>query len=227
MLNLAQRPHVNPRPVIRLTIALWVVALLVCSASLYLYWDYFTAQGQNVESLMETDAKIEQELIDLEALIARLDEVDLELQEREIAVLNEKIAQRTFSWSSLFDRVAEVLPGAVSVDRLTPSVKLAGTSSASGVGAETPPTIVSLAISGTARNDKALLDLVDRFFEHPSFTKPNLSAETRGDGRELGFSMTVTFLPEVGSMSGQELPAAEIGPGAAGEGSDQLEGDQV
>lgn len=218
---------------VRVAIALWVLAALFCLTSLVLYWDYFTSRGRNAGALLKTEAEIDREIGELEALLDRLDAVDFEFQERENQALNQRIAQRVFSWSSLFDRVAEVLPNTVSLVRIAPKVKVLEASLDSGPRSQPGSTIVELGISGRARNDEALLQLIDRLFEHPSFTRPNLSSEKRLKGRELGFSMTVTFLPEVEAYPREAKAGDGSGPASVTEGSagadrsDQLDGEQT
>ena len=224
MLNLAKHPYVNNRPVVRVSIALWVLAAISCGASLILYWNYFTSQGENAETLRKTNIEIEREFAETEELLVRLEGMDLKFQGRENEALNQRIAQRVFSWSSLFDRVAEVLPPAVSLDRIAPDVTVLVKALDAGPQTQAGSTIVELGISGTARNDVALLQLVDRFFEHPNFTRPNLSSERRGAGRELEFSMTVSFLPELEAFPLEGQPKSESGFTSVPEGVERSAG---
>ena len=194
-LNLARRPFVNRRPVRRLALLLWVLALALVLVNGALYWRHFSGEDKSRERVETIDLEVETETQRLEQLRDELSQLDLEKQNREVEYLNARIAQRTFSWSSLFDRLAEVLPRDVRLYRLAP--KVVGPSVDERRRKATAPQrdIVYLTLAGAARSEEALLEFLDLLFAHPSFRQPNLSSEARKGGL-IEFNMTVTHLPE-------------------------------
>ena len=55
-LNLARRPFVNQRPVVRVTILLWVLGGLLLLADVALYWSFYQGQGETRVRLAEIQA---------------------------------------------------------------------------------------------------------------------------------------------------------------------------
>src|SRR4029079_5201812 len=92
-----------------------------------------------------------------------------------------RIAERTFDWGLLFDRLADVLPwnGRIgSVSRVAFRAEKRAGSRAAAAAAVTPESF-RLRIAGSAQDDEALLAFVDALFQHASFQAPDLQRETR------------------------------------------------
>jgi Tfp pilus assembly protein PilN len=193
--NLASRPFSNQTPVLRTALALGVVALLLVALNATLYWSYLSGSGEEARAeLARLDGDIsrtESRLRELDREVAGFDREAMSLQ---VEFLNLRIAERTFTWSRLFEDLGEVLPATVRLERLSPRLSRETRGGA--------PTGVLLAIEGAARNDEAVLAFIDALFAHPRFENPDPSREARREG-ELRFSLTVTYKPPV------EEPVAE------------------
>lgn len=221
VVNLARRAFVNSRPVRRATVLLWVLGALVLGADVWLYRSYFVGSSEKARRLAEVEEAIAGEHQRIAALEARLSGMNLAQQNQTVEFLNRKIGERSFAWSQLFDDLTEVLPQDVRLERLDPEGAgdrrrqgLAG-----GAAADGGPPAVTLVITGEARNDEALLALLDALFDHPAFHDPNPQREARSEGSMLRFDLTVGYLPgerrekpddvSLPDAPGGETPAAE------------------
>lgn len=209
-LDLAADPFVNARPVRRATTLLWLLGVALLAANVWLYWGYFSGQGAKSERLGQLEPRLE-----LERLRQELDGLDLAEQNVHVAFLNTKIAQRAFSWSSLFDRLAEVLPAEVHLRRLNPRFSDPKQASRRGSALAPREELVQLELAGVAKSDQALLAFIDAIFAHPAFREPNLVSEARREGGNVEFSLGAVYLPaasaaaEGGEAGGTPLEAAE------------------
>ncbi|HEX7184979.1 MAG TPA: PilN domain-containing protein [Thermoanaerobaculia bacterium] len=208
-LNLARRPFTNSRPVVRAAVLLWLLGLLLLLGNVALFWGYLSGSAEKREELARLEQQVERERQTIRNLESRVEGLDLEQQNRQVRYLNRKIAQRTFSWSLLFDRVAETLPDQVRLVRLTPT----------GMAEDSEKAVlrdeeeegddqVRLTISGVAKSDEALLQFVDNLFAHPAFDEPDWPRDTREeDTNQVRFDLTVTYLP--GDTTSQDVVVVE------------------
>lgn len=208
-LNLARRPFTNSRPVVRAAALLWLLGLLLLLGNVALFWGYLSGSAEKREELARLEQQVERERQTIRTLESRIDGLDLEQQNRQVRYLNRKIAQRTFSWSLLFDRVAETLPDQVRLMRLAPT-GLAEDSEREALrdDEEEGEDEVRLSISGVAKSDEALLQFVDNLFAHPAFDDPDPTRETREeDTNQVRFDLTVTYLP--GDTTARDIVVVE------------------
>jgi Tfp pilus assembly protein PilN len=215
--NLARRPFVNDRPLRRVTALLWIVGGGLLAADAFLFWGYVRGRSDQRGELGRLDEAIAGERRQLADLDRRLAAVDLEAQNLRAAFVNRQIAERSFAWSVLFDRLADLLPIDVRLVSLVPHHVGDKERARARPGAERPER-VELAIEGVARRDEALLELLDALFADPAFTDPNLAREAR-DNAELRFALSVVYLPAVAEAAvpadGAGPPADEAAPAAA------------
>lgn len=223
--NLARRPFLNLRPVRRVTTLLWVLGVLLTAVSVLFYARHVTGSGAQREQLEELRTRVEAEEARLAELQAELAGLDLEWQNRRATFLNHKIAQRSFSWSDLFDRLGEVLPPEVRLLSLTPRFGAGGRRLASRDAAGLDDREAQLEIRGVARSGEALLALVDGLFEHPSFRDPDLSSELRRPEQGVTeFALTVVYQspkPKRGKPAEAEGETAETAEGEAEEADEE------
>jgi Tfp pilus assembly protein PilN len=225
-LNLARRPFINTRPVVRLAAILWVLGLVLLAVNVALFMGYLNASQETRTRLATRQREVESERVAVQVLRDRLADLHLDQQNREVAFLNRMIDERTFSWSLLFDRLAEVLPDNVRLLRLTPtSLVQKETEAALLAGREPKPLPVVLSMSCEAKDDESVLNFVDNLFAHPAFAEPNLASEAREDNGQLKFELTVQYQPNPQRRTGtapsrsmrHALPAAPplTAPGSA------------
>ena len=189
VLNLASRPFANRRPVKRAGIALWSIALILTVVNGLLYWSYQSGSSEGREELQRVRSDIAAEGEALRALSDELKAFDLQALNPKADYLNERIAERTFPWSRLFDDLVEALPIQVRLSSLSPRApdqrRLARDESAKDW--------IELEIRGYAANGEALLDLVDALFEHPAFSAPTLLNERRDNAGEITFALNARY----------------------------------
>jgi Tfp pilus assembly protein PilN len=203
-LNLASRAFSNIRPHRRAAVLLAVVGLGLLAANAYLYGRYQTGSAEIRLQLRDIETQIEAELELVEELESALLQLDLETQNEQVSFLNERIAERAFPWSRLFDRLEEAMPSEVRLSSLTPATGERDRRRRRSGGDES----VALSIEGESRGDSAMVAFVDRLFEHPSFGNPSLAQESR-DGATVRFQLTVNYLPGALAPGEQGLIADE------------------
>ncbi len=221
-LNLARRPFLNTRPVTRIALLLWLLGAGLAAANVLLFWGYVRGSAGRQAQL----GKLAERRAETERAIGRAEDglkrADLERLNRQVEFLNERIAERRFGWSRLFDRLADVLP---------PGVRIRSLATVNIV----PPSrnqrrIVRLAdrfelrIRGSAQSDEALLQLVDALFRHSAFRDPSLAKEARQGSGEIDFDLGVTYIPGDDDVPA-EAPAGPPAPAATPPAGADAQGD--
>jgi Tfp pilus assembly protein PilN len=198
-LNLARRPFLNSRPVVRVALLLWLLGLALLLVDLWQFLGYRERSADKRERIARSEAEIERQRAALARLQKTLDSFNLEEQNQRVEFLNKQIAERTFSWSQLLDRIAERLPDDVRLNRLAPltgdKAERQRTGSTAARRAAKPSELVPLLITGESRSDEALSSFVDNLFK-PPFTDANPTREEREeDGKTLKFEISVQYRP--------------------------------
>lgn len=202
-LNLARRPFLNRRPIVRLGIALWVLAGIVLLLDATIYARYVTGSRDRRQTLSSLEQTLTQERQNVGELEGAAEFKNLSDYNTEVDYLNQLIAQRTFPWGRLFDRLGEVMPEGVRLRRLAPSVVSTDNEDGTEASRSEP---VRLALEGVARSDDALYGFVDALFRAPDFDNPILARESDASGTQA-FSLSVTFLT---AASPSESPTAQV-----------------
>jgi Tfp pilus assembly protein PilN len=224
-LNLARRPFNNTRPVTRTAVLLWILGLLLLLGNVSLFWSYLSGSGEKRAELARMERQVESGQRDVARLEDRLANSDLDQQNKQVLFLNRKIAERTFSWSLLFDRVAEVMPDGVRLNRLSPS-GLVDKDSREFDPQRGRDNRVTLTIAGEAKSDEAVLQFVDNLFAHPVFEDPDLSHDSREDNGLVKFDIQVKYLPSgtphpaIEELPASTAPAPQAAPAPAKPGSE-------
>ncbi len=220
-LNLARRPFLNSRPVVRASLLLWILGLLLLLGNVSLFWNYRQRSADKREQITRGEAEIASQQSASAKLQRQLDGFELEAQNQRVDFLNKQIEERTFSWSELLDRVTERLPHDVRLNRLAPLTgqKAEKEFQRSHVArhAQRASDQVSLLITGEARNDTELLSFVQSLFRAP-FAEPDLTREERlEDGKTLKFEISVQYRP--GPITAAGANGASGGPAATSAGA--------
>ncbi|MEO8198563.1 MAG: PilN domain-containing protein, partial [Thermoanaerobaculia bacterium] len=195
--NLARAPFVNERPVRRLAVTLWVLFALVGGLAV---WQSRASRQQSTTRLAEL-VRLNSEIVSARERAATLERelrsANLPAQNERTEFLNRRLAERSFSWSSLLESLTAVMPRGVRLVRLSPD----GFASDRRRGGASPRTAaathVAIRISGEAEETEALLEFVDRLFQNPAFDRPSLSRESEKKDLKIQFELTVAYLPEV------------------------------
>jgi len=193
-LNLAARPFVNRRPWRRLTALLWALGIALLTLNAVLYWGYLTGSADARAELSGLREQLAGDQTELDRLSGELARLDLEAQNREVAFLNERIADRRFPWGQLFNDIEQVLPWNTRLHSLAPERGDRNRRRRAELGTGDRSRVV-LDLTGEAQDDQGLLDLIDALFEHAAFDDPKLLHESRQDAGPLDFTIAVVYLP--------------------------------
>ncbi len=189
VLNLASKPFANRRPIKRAGFALWSIAVVLSVINGLLFWSYLSGSSEGREALESVRNDIETEGTTLRELSDELKAFDLQAMNPKADYLNERIAERTFPWSRLFDDLVEAMPIQVRLSSLSPRPP----DQRQRRRDSEAPDWIELEIRGYAANGEALLNMVDALFEHPGFAAPTLLNERRNDAGETSFTMTARY----------------------------------
>jgi hypothetical protein len=225
--NLARARFENLRPLTRISVLLAALALAATAWNAKTWMETGAIGAEKAAEL----ARLNRETTEANARIATLEDdlraADLEAENERTQFLNQRIAERAFSWNLLLDRLVEAMPPGVRLRQLSPAVERPGGRSRAAARTAGPET-VSLRVAGEAEDDEALLEFVDRLFADEHFRAPDLAGEsTREDGL-LQFQLAVRYLPgdlpapgaDAGRADAVETPApAAPAGGAAGAGA--------
>ncbi len=204
--NLAARPFVNRRPWRRLTALLWALGITLLAFNAVLYWGYLTGSADARSELAGLRQQLADDGAELDRLGSELARLDVQSQNREVAFLNERIADRRFPWGRLFADIEQVLPWNTRLRSLAPQPnERRRRQQVEPVAAAEAR--VMLDISGEAQDDEGLLELIDSLFEHPSFDGPKLRHESQQDSGPLDFTIAVAYRP--GLAAGEPESAAD------------------
>lgn len=247
--NLASKPFVNRRPVIRIAFLVWIAAIVLAVVNIWSYGDFFRVASDHRARLADLEKEIRIEEEQVKSLEKRIAGLKLDDGNTKARYLNGLIHQRIFPWSRLFDEIQDVLPKDVYLVGLAPQIekvesqkrsrttssansnRTRNTSTASNTSrparttkkkAEPALDRVLLELQGFARSDEAMLELVDRLYASPSFLDPTLSSESRDNRSGLvAFQIEVTYLTGTGSGKAADVAA---GGDPAGDEAGNAEG---
>ncbi|MEE2776175.1 MAG: hypothetical protein VYE73_05365 [Acidobacteriota bacterium] len=195
-LNLASRPFLNRRPVHRFAAVAWTLAGAILMLNVALWLDYrrdSTDLRQRLADVRSRAETVSAEVVDLSKGLDRLGALN-----EQVEFLNERIAERTFPWSLLFERLGEILPLGVRLQSLNPSVR-------AGPGGGDPSfDTVLLNINCVAREGQDLYDFVQALYDDIAFERPVLHYETVDDVGAVQFRLDAVYSPHVASS-----PAAQ------------------
>jgi len=196
-LNVARRPFTNTRPVTRISLLLWLLGVLLLLGNVSLFWNYLSGSGEKRAELGRLETQVSSETQAVSRLEARLAASGLDRQNAQVRFLNRRIAERTFSWSLLFDRLAQVMPDGVRLNRLAPSglVDKEARDLNDAQAQAQRDNRVTLTISGEAKSDEVIYRFVDNLFAHPAFEDPDISRESVADNGLVKFEIKVMYLP--------------------------------
>jgi Tfp pilus assembly protein PilN len=192
ILNLARSPFLNRRLVERFCLVLWVLGVVLIALNVSSYLRNRSDSTDLRSRLRAMDHEIAAVGEDVAGLQATIRELGPEEQNSRVLYLNQQIAERTFPWGELFDELGEILPRGVRLRNLLPESLRRGSRVArdAGDGAQRS---VALSITGIAKTEAAIYELVDALFAHPHFSAPDLKRDRRQDSGDYSFVLSVGY----------------------------------
>jgi hypothetical protein len=215
-LNLSRRPFLNTRPVVRVSLLLWALGLLLLLGNVSRYISFREASADKRRLIDQGHEDIMRQEQVSQRLQKQLDSVDLQRQNDRVDYLNQKIQERTFSWSTVLDLIGQRLPNDLRLNRLSPvtgdrserEFERRVAARRSGAGDQVP-----LLITGQARNLEALDIFTERLYKAP-FDYPNLARQEVQEDGLIKFELSVQYHPG--------RPAAPGAPGGPGPKIEEL-----
>jgi Tfp pilus assembly protein PilN len=203
IVNLARRPFLNAKPVVRLAALLWVLGAGLLAYNVWLYTRYLTGSASARGQLAEVSEQITLEEERLDRAEERLDRLDLYEQNSKALYLNRLISQRTFPWSQLFDDLEDILPRKVRLLNLSPSVNVEKAPrrrrrKGSAVQVfELPKEWISFQFNAVAGSEEDMYAFYDNLSTSEVFQRPVLTNESfDAKKQEIRFNLHATYLPD-------------------------------
>jgi hypothetical protein len=216
-LNLARRPFANGRPVVRVSVLLGLLGMMLLFSNVAGYWRYLAeseAKRAERDALSAQREQVERRIGDL---ARQLQSFDLDRQNQQVLFLNQRIAERTFSWSTLLDRLSRELPSDVRLIALAPTSTAARSRNLAATSSTKKPSIgerIPLVIEGQAKSVQAMLQFVDRLFARAEFVDPNPQSQQEDEKGLIKFKLSVDYLPQVAAAEVSILSAPPVYSGA-------------
>jgi Tfp pilus assembly protein PilN len=199
------------------------VGTLLAGLNVFLWLQYRHQSTALRGRLTATRTEIEERSRDVVRMGEELARLELTGQNSQVEFLNQRISERTFPWSLLFERIAATLPDGVRLMGLNPVFR-GRDDRPSRSGAPPRPEqeeLVDLKIRGAAKSDQELYELIDAFFASNAFEQPRLYQESRSDA-EVTFTVDVQYRPRLPAEDSERavLAAGETPPGDFDGGED-------
>ena len=215
-LNLARRPFANGRPVVRVSLLLGLLGVVLLFSNVAGYWRYLAESETKRAERNALSAQREQVERRIGDLARQLQSFDLDRQNQQVVFLNQRIAERTFSWSTLLDRLARELPSDVRLLALAPTSNSARSRTLTGTTSTKKQSVgerIPLVIDGQAKSVQAMLQFVDHLFARAEFVDPNPQSQQEDEKGLIKFKLSVDYLPQVAAAEVSILPAPPVGSG--------------
>jgi len=201
-INLATRPFRNNAPI---WAAFGLAFVLLWAFTWYnVYW--FGATGEEIalrsQELQARRSELEALAADTVRMNGEVARVDLQSLNDRSAFANTIILKRLFSWTHLFDRLEEVLPGTVRLRSVRPGISREG---------------IEINVDGMARDYPGLLRFIEALSDSEYFaTVYPLQESARESGGEIQFNLTFGYLPSGRTGVAGTVPAAGEAGGEGG-----------
>ena len=206
-LNLASRPFKN-------NTLLWLghgAAILLLTA--FTAWSVRTyeAHARLLDELQTSLGTTESEFLELDLRDQRawsgIDEFDLEALAIQADKANQVIDWRAFSWTRLFNLMAEIQPYRIRMTSIRPIFRTGRRGTDEFVTA-TERKVIPVSIQGAAKDFAAVFELQNRLQENPQIGRVEPDRLSKIENGEYVFEMRFYYLPPGAEASGSELSAS-------------------
>jgi type IV pilus assembly protein PilN len=180
-LNLASRPYRDYRPVYAVVVGASLLAAFLMLNNIDTYYRYIRETKNTRAEIDRVEAQAQQERVREEAARQRLGGLDLVRLDNQTHFVNEKLAERAFSWSGLLDELESVLADDVRLISVAPSFKSDGT--------------ISLALQFASKSSDGMITTINRMNRDPRFANTFPKSEnTLADG--IQFDLMTQYIPQ-------------------------------
>jgi Tfp pilus assembly protein PilN len=198
-INLARRPFRNNTAYYAVYSA--CLALLL-SATVYNGWSFWTGGAELArlrEDMSFTTDRYMKLHDEVEQMKSEINTLDLEVINTKSSFAEGLILSRFFSWSLLFDRLEDLIPPEVKIQRIAPSISTKR---------------IEITLSGMARSPDQFLEFEGNLSSSPFFSNVYPVHEDQQESQnELKFSLAMDYIPA--GKDTQQAPGSEAATTAA------------
>ncbi|HKR66254.1 MAG TPA: hypothetical protein VJZ00_21165 [Thermoanaerobaculia bacterium] len=180
-LNLASRPYRDYRPVYAVVVAASLVAAFLMLNNIDTYYRYIRETKNTRADIDRVEALAQQERRKEEAARQRLAGLDLARLDNQTKFVNQKLAERAFSWSGLLDELESVLADDVRLISVGPSFGSDGN--------------IVLSLQFASKSADGMITTINRMNRDPRFLKPFPTREQAVEGGYT-FDLTAQYIPQ-------------------------------
>jgi hypothetical protein len=182
-LNLASRPYRNYRPLYSVVVGLSLLIAFLALKNIETYYEYTRETKNTRAQIAKLEGDAAQEQRRAEIVTNQIARIDVSALRAQTSFVNAKLAERTFSWSELLDRLEDVTADDVRIESITPKFSGNGT--------------VQLALRCEAKTADGMIEMLNRFNGNPQFFDPFPSTETVSETGGYAFGISVQYRPTV------------------------------
>jgi type IV pilus assembly protein PilN len=179
--NLASRPYRDYRPVWALAAAVLLLTGALFAYNVQTAWRYFATTQETRAEIGALEEEIAKERARAADARQALEGYDTATLRKRSMFVNDRIAERAFSWSGLLDDLESVVPNDVRLVRLNPNP------------ADTGGYVISM--DCFAKTDEGMVDFIRALFANPKFARPTPTLESVAEGGTYRFSLNVHYQP--------------------------------
>jgi Tfp pilus assembly protein PilN len=189
-LNLAARPYRDYRPVYAVVVALSLLIAFLMLNNIDTYYRYVSETKTTRAKIAQLDRQADTEQARAQASDALVRNIDTAALDEDARFINNRLAQRAFSWSELLDRLEGVLPSDVRIKTISPSFDKSG--------------MVHLELACDAKDTNGTIETINRFNHDPHFANPFPHSESQSTGNTYMFSIAVDYKPSMPRPTGKQ-----------------------
>jgi Tfp pilus assembly protein PilN len=189
-LNLAARPYRDYRPVYAVVVALSLLIAFLMLNNIDTYYRYVSETKTTRAKIAQLDRQADTEQARAQASDALVRNIDTAALDEDARFINNRLAQRAFSWSELLDRLESVLPSDVRIKTISPSFDKSG--------------MVHLELACDAKDTNGTIETINRFNRDPHFANPFPHNESQSTGNTFIFSIAVDYKPSMPRPTGRQ-----------------------
>jgi type IV pilus assembly protein PilN len=181
-LNLAARPYRDYRPVYAVVVLTSLLTAFLMLNNIDTYYRYIRETKNTRAEIDRIEAQAQRERRKEEAARQRLSGLDLVFLDTKTKFVNEKLAERAFSWSALLDELESVLADDVRLISVAPSFDKDGS--------------IRLSMQFASKSTDGMITTMNRMNRNPRFTKTFPEVESTEESGGIEFVLKTFYLPE-------------------------------
>lgn len=178
-LNLAARPYRDYRPVYAVVVVMSLLTAFLMLNNVETFYRYVHETRSTRAKIAQLEAQARNETERARQVEHRLQQLDLARLDVRTQFINDRLAERAFSWSTLLDELESVLPDDVRLVSIAPTFEDRG---------------ISLALRLQSKSAEGMIETINRMHADPQFANPFPGNESREDGGYT-FNLTVGYRP--------------------------------